>query len=256
MECEARKRCCQAVLPEEIWLESVAVVSDSGSMCRQLLRPLSFDGLASHLSATEVAPCGINREQMKEAQDIHWWSSPRRLLREILMLDDSAHSIALGTTIGMFIGMTPTVGCQMALVILLHGLIGRYMSFNRVAALITVYVTNPLTTVPIYYFNYKVGTLFVEGSVSYAEFEQILHYDSFATWWTSVVQLFVNGGFPLLIGSLIVGVICSAVTYPTMRWLLKSVSSTQVAVETTRPKFANAEAEKSAEPKMTVEQTS
>ena len=51
-------------------------------------------------------------------KQFHWWSDPRKLLRHILLLDDSAHSIALGTAVGMTIGLTPTVGVQMILVML------------------------------------------------------------------------------------------------------------------------------------------
>ena len=29
--------------------------------------------------------------------DTRWWTSPRRLIRRLLSLDDSAHAIALGT---------------------------------------------------------------------------------------------------------------------------------------------------------------
>ena len=35
---------------------------------------------------------------------LHWWTSPRTLLRYILMLDDTPHSIALGTAIGLAAG--------------------------------------------------------------------------------------------------------------------------------------------------------
>lgn len=74
-----------------------------------------------------------------------WKYSPRMLLRSILMLDDSAHSIALGTAIGMFIALTPTVGIQMLMVLCVAFLTRPFFKFNQVASLITVYVSNPLT---------------------------------------------------------------------------------------------------------------
>ena len=115
-----------------------------------------------------------------------WWVGPLTLLRRILMLDDTPHSIAMGVTVGMFIGITPTVGIQMVLVMLLAALTWRFFQFNRMAALLTVYVSNPITTLPIYYFNYKVGT-------------------------------------PLVVGSLIVATVCAAISYPAMRWALHVV---------------------------------
>jgi len=198
-----------------------------------------------------------SQELMKETEDIRWWSSPRRLLREILQLDDTAHSIALGTTIGMFIGITPTVGIQMALVILFQLLFGRWIKFNRIAALITVYITNPLTSVPIYYFNYKVGTLFVSGSVTYAEFREILKYDSFSSWWDSVMTLMVDVGAPLVIGSTIVAGALSAATYPSMRWLIRRFRRDEHADgETVRQNLSEGNSEKAAEAKLTVDQSS
>lgn len=158
----------------------------------------------------------------KEQPSLKWWSSPRALLRHILGLNDTHHSIALGTTIGMFIGMTPTVGVQMIIVVIVAFLAKPFFHFNRMAALITVYISNPITTVPIYYFNYKVGTIFYESHHTMADFEKILHYESFSGWWATIVELFVDIGVPLIVGSLIVATVCSLITYPVMRWLLKS----------------------------------
>ena len=95
---------------------------------------------------------------------------PREFLRTILMLDDTPHSIALGTAIGMFIGMTPTVGIQMGLVLIFAFLVRPLFSFNKVAAVLTVYISNPFTVAPIYWGCYKLGTVFVEGNVTYEDF--------------------------------------------------------------------------------------
>lgn len=160
---------------------------------------------------------------MKQKRDIHWWSSPRTLLRAILMLDDSTHSIALGTAVGMFIGMTPTVGIQMILVVLFAFVTNRFLRFNRAAALITVYVSNPITAAPIYWFNYKVGALFIHGSFTYGTFAKVLEFSGFAGWWETIVALFVEIGPPLIVGTLIVAPSSACIAYPTMFWLLRTV---------------------------------
>ncbi len=141
-------------------------------------------------------------------------------MRQILALDDTAHSKALGVAIGMFIGMTPTVGIQMVLVLMTAVLTARFFYFNRVAALLTVYVSNPLTTLPIYWLNYQVGTWFVPGNVGYDEFAKILVYKNFAEWWQTILGLFVKIGPPLIVGSLVVATVCGVVSYPLIRWLL------------------------------------
>ena len=160
---------------------------------------------------------------MTQQRPLHWWSSPRTLLRHILMLDDTAHSVALGTAIGLFIALTPTVGIQMILVMIFAVLSSPFVRFNRIAALITVYISNPLTMLPIYWFNYKIGNLFVEGHVSRENFARILQYDGFREWWSSTVALFVDIGVPLIVGSLIVSSIAAVATYPAIRALLRSV---------------------------------
>ena len=153
-----------------------------------------------------------------------WFSwlcrTPRTLMRQILALDDTDHSKALGVAIGMFVGMTPTVGIQMIIVLVIAVLTSRLFQFNRVAALLTVYISNPLTMLPIYWLDYKVGTWFIDGSATREQFAKILQYDSFAAWWQTILGLFVTIGAPLIVGSLVVATFCGVLTYPIMRWLL------------------------------------
>ncbi|MHC4878896.1 MAG: DUF2062 domain-containing protein [Planctomycetota bacterium] len=149
--------------------------------------------------------------------------TPRELLRRIVGLDDTPHNIALGTAIGMFIGLTPTVGVQMLTVIAFAWLVRKVLTFNRIAAILTVYVTNPVTTIPIYWFNYKVGTYFVEGHITREAFTAIFEYQSFAGWWDSVSTLFLTIGAPLIVGSLLVATIVSIPTYPFIYWLIRRV---------------------------------
>ncbi|MCH9655650.1 MAG: DUF2062 domain-containing protein [Planctomycetes bacterium] len=153
---------------------------------------------------------------MSSSSKLAWNSSPRTLLRSILMLDDSAHSIALGTAIGMFIALTPTVGIQMLIVICFAFLTRPLFRFNQIASLITVYVSNPLTIVPIYWFDYKIGTYYVGGSMTQADFAKILEFEGFSGWWETVKQLLLEVGSPLIIGSLIVATFFALVTYPIM----------------------------------------
>lgn len=152
-----------------------------------------------------------------------WWrTTPRAVLRQVLMLEDTPHSIALGTAIGMFIGMTPTVGIQMLLVIVTALICAPFFRFNRVAAILTVYISNPVTMIPLYWMNYKVGTLFVSGNVSRERFAQIFHYEGLSEWCSTIVSLVVEVGWPLLIGSFVVATVSGLATYPLMRWLLAS----------------------------------
>ena len=145
----------------------------------------------------------------------------RSTLRSVVQLQDSPHSIALGVAIGTFIGLTPTVGIQMLLVLSLAFLCRPLFQFNRVAAVMAVYVSNPLTIVPLYFAEYKLGTFFVQGDViTRARFEQLLVGTDFSSRWQVLLDLFIDVGWPLVIGTTIVSVCGGMMAYPTTRMLI------------------------------------
>jgi uncharacterized protein (DUF2062 family) len=133
---------------------------------------------------------------------------PRAILRRILSTDDSPHAIALGAAVGMFVACTPTLGIRMAIV-----------------AILTTYLSNPVTAAPLYYFDYWIGSRFVSGSASREDFARVLDFDGFAEWWQAVHWLVIEVGTPLVVGSLIVAIAASLVTYPTTRWLIARTRS-------------------------------
>jgi uncharacterized protein (TIGR03546 family) len=81
-----------------------------------------------------------------------WKNSVTRLLT----IHDKPRDIALGMALGLFIAMTPTFGFQMALAVFL----ATVFKWNKVAALIGVWLTNPLTVIFIYGLCYRVGAFF------------------------------------------------------------------------------------------------
>src|SRR5690606_13301588 len=112
-------------------------------------------------------------------------------------------------------------GIQMALVLITAGLTCWLFRFNRVAAIITVYLSNPLTMLPLYWFNYKVGTLFVAGDATYDDLRRALTPGEGQSWWDALVQLCVSIGWPVMVGSVVVATIGGVVTYPVMLWLVR-----------------------------------
>lgn len=160
---------------------------------------------------------------MVELKKLLWYCDPRSWFRAMLMLDDSSHRIALGGAIGMFFALTPTMGIQMFLVLLLAVLTRRWFTFNKVAALLMVYVSNPLTALPIYWFNYKLGTIYFPGTTSRKEFEALLQYDGLAEWWASFTHLFRDVGVPLVAGSLVMATCCGLATYPILLRVIRNL---------------------------------
>ncbi len=152
--------------------------------------------------------------------DTRWWTSPGRLVRQLLSLDDTPHAIALGTAIGMFVGMTPTVGIQMIIILAVAACTRPFFHFNRLAGLITVYVSNPLTMLPLYAAFYYAGTMVVEAPLTLTEFQQQFEQTLHMGWLDPLQFIFVEVGWPMVVGSLVLATATALPTYPLVKRLV------------------------------------
>ena len=146
---------------------------------------------------------------------------PRLLLRSVLALDDSPHAIALGVAVGVFFGLTPTVGVQTVLILAIVFLTRRVCYFNGAAAMAATYVSNPFTMVPMYYFWYRLGTRFVPGNASMEQVKSLLQVDGISQWFERVSAIGVDVGLPMCIGALLTAPFGALLAYPACYWLLK-----------------------------------
>ena len=138
----------------------------------------------------------------------------------LLHLDDSAHQIALGAGLGVFVAMTPTIGFQMLIVLLATSA----FRANKVAGLPMPWITNPVTIVPMYSLNYYVGWLLV-GGPNLAGFEsRLLRLMSLQLGWIDWVKgwwhLMIDMAAPLWVGSLLMGLAAGAAAYGIMYYLI------------------------------------
>ena len=153
----------------------------------------------------------------------------------LLHLDDSAHCLALGAAVGMFIGLTPTLGLHIALIFFLL----MFIPGNRAVALPVAFVTNPATAVPIFYFNYRVGawlcgsagTVDVRSQWSVLvkhvpELTQLFYapgsfFPDLWTWmgefWRATQAII----WPLWVGSLVVATLAAVAAYVGMFYLVR-----------------------------------
>lgn len=154
-----------------------------------------------------------------------WCVSPRLWIREIVGLDDTSHAIALGTAIGVFIAFTPTVGAQMLIVLTIGWMCKPFFRFNKLAGLIAVYISNPVTTLPIYWFNYWIGSFFIPGNLTRERLATVLNYHDFRQWCQSMWSMLIDIGWPLLIGSLVAGLVCALPSYPLVKWLVEQLQA-------------------------------
>ncbi|MFO7907114.1 MAG: DUF2062 domain-containing protein [Planctomycetota bacterium] len=80
--------------------------------------------------------------------------------RKLIDLGTPAEEIALGMAVGVFLGWLPIVGIQMITVLVLAV---PFKKINKPAAFLAVWISNPLTIMPIYLSIYWVGTFFYPG---------------------------------------------------------------------------------------------
>ena len=138
------------------------------------------------------------------------WAYLRQLklnLIRLMRLKDSPDRIARGMALGLFIGMTPTFGVQMGLALVLALLLRE----NKLAAVLGVWVTNPLTAPFIYGLEYEVGRRLLHLPLPDIELRFTYEYLQHLGW-----QVIL----PLCLGSLLFAVVFSAFGYITT---LKSV---------------------------------
>ena len=83
----------------------------------------------------------------------------RPVLRWVIKLRSTPRAIAGGLALGTFIAFTPTVGVQLILAFVA----ATFFNMNRPAAMIPVWITNPVTVAPIYTFNYWLGAKVWDG---------------------------------------------------------------------------------------------
>ena len=97
-----------------------------------------------------------------------------RLVKPIFEIKDSPHSIALGLAVGLWISLTPTVGIQMTLALIVCTL----LRANVLIAVAMCWVSNPITFVPMYYGYYRFGLVVMNNEPTpWDEFKKMIQND-------------------------------------------------------------------------------
>ena len=131
------------------------------------------------------------------------WSFVRQTKLNILRfirLRGTPEEIAKGFALGIFIGMTPSFGIQMPIAFFFAWIFRE----NRLAAIIGVWITNPLTAPFIYVSEYEIGRLLLSMERFSLPSEFSLETMSQLSW---------NVLLPLCTGSLIFAIIFGSLSY-------------------------------------------
>lgn len=164
----------------------------------------------------------------------------RRFLRALGHATGTAHQIALGVAIGFFVGWLPIIGIQMAVAVV----VCQILKANKVVPIFPIWLTNPVTLVPVYSFNYWIGWL-IAGGPPLSDLAAVLRkmvippgaiegMGRFQAWWESIRHSFAellsmgwDMQIPLWLGSVIVGL---ALAIPSYYLTYKFVESFRQAV--------------------------
>jgi len=124
----------------------------------------------------------------------------RYLYLRFIRLRGTAEEVARGMALGVFIGLTPTMGIQMPLAFFFAMLLKE----NKIAAVIGVWISNPMTAIPIYTYNFKIGKyLLGTPDVKMPSFSSL----------NEILDLGHDLILPLAIGSIVAGIISATVAY-------------------------------------------
>lgn len=119
-----------------------------------------------------------------------------RLIRK----NGQVEQVATGTALGVFIGLTPTFGVQMPLAYLA----AKVLRENQLAAVLGVWVTNPLTAPFIYMGEFQFGRWLLGNPPVEAP----------QSWtWSSIYEAGTSIAIPFGVGSLFCGVFFGGITH-------------------------------------------
>ncbi len=143
----------------------------------------------------------------------------RFLFYRVFSLNDTPHRIALGVAVGMFVAWTPTMPFQMVLTITISALVGA----NKFVGVPFVWITNPVTLIPIYGPNYILGSWLLgrQSAIKHfvSEMQQCMSFSggfwkTTKAWWQATLNFFA----PLWLGSLLMGIVVAAISYCLILW--------------------------------------
>ena len=162
-----------------------------------------------------------------------WRRLKQIVIHNILHLDDTPHRIAWGVFIGVMIAFTPTLGFQIVIYLPLAAL----LRANKISGIPILFISNPLTAVPLYYTTWSVGAAVMNPdkqvtretiqtwlgntgrAIKNGGIERLLESD----FWSDAGQLLAGTGEELWMGALVCGLIVGVPSYLLTRWGINAV---------------------------------
>ena len=170
---------------------------------------------------------GLPVEQNPKQFQRHWlWRRLRYVYCRIVRLKGHPDAIARGLAAGVFAGCFPIFGFQM----IVGAVLGAILRGNIPLALAGTWISNPATYIPIFVFNFHVGTWILgSGHESFHVIQSLQELRELGTDFTlapllqGLADLGTNFAVPLFVGSSVVGLCCAASSYAFVNWLVRYV---------------------------------
>lgn len=133
----------------------------------------------------------------------------------LLRLRAQPDEIAKGFALGIFIGMTPTMGGQMLIAVFFAMLLRE----NKIAAAIGVWISNPITAPFIYAAEYETGRFML--GMEHINFHISLSSETIAKFGYDLLV-------PMCVGSIVYGVLLSAISYAVVLRMVPSMKTWRI----------------------------
>ena len=148
------------------------------------------------------------------------------LVHNVLHADDTPHAIALGVSIATFITFLPLIGLQTILSVTLAAI----FRANKAVCFPIVWITNPVTAIPIYYPCFVLGRLILGPSGGLSGHEVIQRLTHAGTkgsmlevqFWKDMLFTMAGLGVELWVGSAMVAALLALLSYPFSRWAISA----------------------------------
>ena len=138
----------------------------------------------------------------------------RKLIYWLWNQEGSPSQRALGFGVGIFSGCFPLFGLQTLMGIF----IAKILKGNRILAAVGTWISNPFTYVPLYYFNYRVGSLLLSTDNDIVDYRNITTNELWFQGWHLSSRL--------IIGSICVGLVTGIIGGLCLYFPLRKFSNT------------------------------
>ena len=148
---------------------------------------------------------------MAKKRKLSW--KTKKLLVRLLRMNNSPPEIALGTAIGVFIGVLPLYGLHTVLVVIAAILV---RPANKIAIFLGTNISLPPTVPIITWAGYEIGRLILWG-----KFEPL----SWLVFKNLTFKKIITHYQPLFLGSVVLGLICAVIFYFITFFVVKGLKS-------------------------------